>query len=240
MKKTVSVLLFAMSGLASSGIAATVTLTYTGNDFGPGGEALTPYTTSDSVSGSLTLSSPLDDNLDAANVSPSSFSFTDGVNSINDATTVDGTCSQFGRSCPQFVFSTDSAGNISGWYVLIQDSDGEILTNGGSLTYLANGDPRDVAVLANGIDIGENSGAPGYWTQSETASAPEPSSISLLGAALSLIAMNILFSRRDNRPHRIYLICLLCPRCTRKLESPALAAETGLWPMCRRDLWGRH
>jgi hypothetical protein len=89
---------------------ASVILTYQGNSFtvtekfGP----TTPpdvYTTSDSVSGWMELSSVLASDLDFATVTPLSFSFMDGVNTIDDSN----------AALSLFTFETDASGLITGW-----------------------------------------------------------------------------------------------------------------------------
>src|SRR5258708_6231145 len=86
--KTKIVLFFALAVgflTAASVQAVPITYTYTGNTFTTVTDP--DYTTSDSVSGMLTLASPLAANSPLSLVTPTSFSFTDGVQLIS--TTVD-------------------------------------------------------------------------------------------------------------------------------------------------------
>ena len=68
--------------LSTSIAHADVTYTYTGNDFT---NIAGPYTTSESISGTVTLSSALPDNqVTLLTVTPVSFSFMDGIHTITD------------------------------------------------------------------------------------------------------------------------------------------------------------
>jgi hypothetical protein len=63
-------------GAAQSTADTTYTYTYTGNPFT---FAVSPYTTNDFISGSFDLATPLDNNLPLTDITPLSFSFSDGV-----------------------------------------------------------------------------------------------------------------------------------------------------------------
>jgi hypothetical protein len=88
---------------------ADVIYSYTGNPFT---QVIPPYTTSDFLTVTLTLSAPLADNLNLLSVSPQSFTFSDGEFTIDNTTP--------GVFSPAFFLSTDSAGNISNWSISVQ------------------------------------------------------------------------------------------------------------------------
>jgi hypothetical protein len=77
-KSTIVIGFIVLAGLQSAVRAETYT--YTGNDFQ---SATSPYTGSDFVSGFFTLTSPFADNLVAASETPTSYSFTDGVQTFS-------------------------------------------------------------------------------------------------------------------------------------------------------------
>jgi len=106
------VVLIACAVLISAPQARAITYIYTGPDFTsivnqdpPAGT----YTTSMSVSGNFTLAAPLGDNFSGF-VTPTSFSFFDGRNTITDA-------SSFVSS--NFDLTTDGSGNIVQWHVFV-------------------------------------------------------------------------------------------------------------------------
>ncbi len=66
--------------LSTASAKADTIYTYTGNDFTT---AVAPYTTNDKITGTLTFSSPLDDNLINETEDPESFSFSDGVQTLD-------------------------------------------------------------------------------------------------------------------------------------------------------------
>jgi PEP-CTERM motif len=94
--------------------ADTVTYTYTGLDFT---HANQPFTTLENVTGTITFNAPLAANLtlnpgsNVSNVTPASFSFTAGPETL--------TSDNFNPSptFTQFQFSTDAQGNITGWII---------------------------------------------------------------------------------------------------------------------------
>jgi hypothetical protein len=91
--------------LSLSGANANVTLTYTGNDFT---NVASPYTRSDMVTATITLSASLGDSLNFETVSPLAFTLNDGVDTLTNTSTL------FARD---FRFSTDANGNITQWVV---------------------------------------------------------------------------------------------------------------------------
>jgi hypothetical protein len=137
--------------------------TYTGQDFT---SASAPYTTSDSVTGELTFSSPLGADLDFQQEIPVSYSFSDGVDTLTQA-----------NSNLSFAeLSTDSSGNISRYAYGMS-------TPGGPFISISS---------AQGDDIGDslvdeaNTPTSGAFTgpTTQVSATPEPSSFVLLGTGM--------------------------------------------------------
>jgi hypothetical protein len=80
--------------------------TYTGNPFT---SAASPYTTNDFVSGSFDLATPLGNNFPLTTISPISFSFSDGVQTITNTTP--------GLQIQFFQVQTDSSGVPDFWRI---------------------------------------------------------------------------------------------------------------------------
>ena len=106
--------------LCRSARAESVTYSYTGNYFQVFSDSETatdpyrnPYMENDRVTGIFTLVNPLAPNLYEVNVEPISFSFNDGVQTIDQ----DNYTPAAGGF---FQFSTDSAGNVTEYYFDIQ------------------------------------------------------------------------------------------------------------------------
>jgi hypothetical protein len=154
--------------------------TYTGNHFTVVSNNTVTYTTSDSITGSFDLSSPLAANF-VGSISPTSFSFSDGINTINT-----------GNFSDVFQVTTDAAGKINSWDIVLyffptinSFPEDRILTeNNGLGSAFDEGLVQTSPTVAG--SIGENSGAPGTWTsQTLTAGAtPEPSGLVLLGTGM--------------------------------------------------------
>jgi len=143
----------------------TTTYDYTGSNFST---AIGAYTTSDSVQGSITFSAPLADNLSDFSVSPESFSFTDGVQTITSSTT---------GVVDSFAFSTNASGNISFWTIFVESSPQSYIFSVDGTAEEGTTDVNDAAYTE----------IPGSWT--EASPVPEPSTLALLGSgALGLIA----------------------------------------------------
>ena len=168
-------------------IMASTTYTYTGHDFGTAIVSPTlPYTTSDSISGSFTVTTALADStyygsatqLEADGLS---FSFTDGVYSYSgDSTIISGL----------FSVTTDSSGAFSAWGIQILNSSGGYFSSEGvgapgsgygDVVYNSS-DIYDALVQGSGTWVSSSSPA--------TPAIPEPSSLVLLGTgAVSLAGM---------------------------------------------------
>ncbi|HTW66482.1 MAG TPA: PEP-CTERM sorting domain-containing protein [Bryobacteraceae bacterium] len=172
-----------LGGLAAA-IVLTVPLmadtvyTYTGNDFNAF-TSPTSYSGSDSVTGEITLASPLGDNLtfsssDSGNASPVSFSFSDGVQTFTNAS---------GLTSIDFNFETNASGQITEWFISLGDgagSDTIVTSDSGAGVF-------DYGVMSHDNDMGEIERDPGTWSISSPSSVPEPGSLAFLGVALIAI-----------------------------------------------------
>ncbi len=97
-----------MMALGAPMMKASTMYSYTGNGFST---VTGLYTGGDSVNGSFTTSVPLADDLSNATITPISYSFTDGVQTITNTTTnVTGSFQDI---------STDASGNIIGWMIYL-------------------------------------------------------------------------------------------------------------------------
>ena len=151
-------------------LTASTTYTYTGNDFEAvfGGS----YTTSDFVSGFFTVASPLPDNLVFSNnnVTPTAYSFTDGVqtfSSVSPPTNI------------TFDIGTDASGNITSWNVTL--GSGPPGNNSVSTDNAAS----DVGQMDSFGAFGDVIGDPGTWASSSGSTAtPEPASLGVVGLLL--------------------------------------------------------
>jgi hypothetical protein len=150
---------------------------YTGNDF----TSVTPgffdaYTTSDSVTGSFSVTSPLGDNF-SGTVTPTWYSFSDGVQT-DDPTD---------SGIVNFDITTDATGAITGWDI-----------NVGSGYYVGSGffELTGITIDSSTGDSGgdflggsASNTSPGTWSAPyDAAPAPEPGSMALLGTGLLGIA----------------------------------------------------
>jgi|SRR5665213_281465 len=145
---------------------ADVTYTYTGKDFT---DADAPYTTSDFVSGSVTLATALGDNMTLRSVIPASYSFSDGVATLDNTDAI-----------AQFSFATDASGNITNWKIRVLT--GVVMIETGDDTQVGDSGSE---FLSGPTVVGENADDPGTWTSQVTASpVPEPSTLALLGTGV--------------------------------------------------------
>jgi hypothetical protein len=153
---------------------ADTTYTYTGNDFT---DLLAPYTTSDSVTASFTVTSPLGDNYAYQEVAPSSFSFSDGVQTLTN----------LNATLPptRFDVGTDLNGNITAWNIEIFDSSDDYIETDSGLNGLGT---FGVDTVGGFTAHGQLFGDPGIWTSNISdpppSATPEPSSLCLLGTGM--------------------------------------------------------
>ena len=140
-------------------LTAQVTYTYTGMPFT---FATSGLTTANYISGAVTLSSALAPSLTAAVVTPLSYSFTDGLHTVNQANTLS-----------SFVVSTDAAGLLTAWdftaYTRTRgDPEFEMsrLLPGQAPTGTAPND--DTVSLADVQIVAQNTDTPGTWCASNS------------------------------------------------------------------------
>lgn len=166
-------------------LMAGTTYTYTGKDFTTATGPL--LTTGDSITGSFTVSSPLADNLDEVSITPTSFLFSDGLQTFSSSDPNIGVC-----ACSPFFgnFSTDGSGNIIGWDVSLTLGllgSASLTTVDADLGIFRGTVVEDSANADNtGTDTASNLSDPGRWNAGASSSAPEPGSLTLLGTGLLL------------------------------------------------------
>lgn len=175
-------------GLACVGSAmarADVIYTYTGNDFTT---AVSPYTTSDRITGSVTLTAAL--GADSSIATPTarlvSYSFSDGVQTVTNTTP--------GVDLATLYLATNADAAISNWNIAI------LVPNGGADQTCSMG--VNCGVFGTTFDTADSGHAynqddPGIWTIS---SVPEPSSLVLLGTGL--LGLAVLLACRSCRATR--------------------------------------
>jgi hypothetical protein len=176
--KTKIVLLFAVALIAAQlsqpMFAVPITYSYTGNPFTT---ATAPYTTSDKVTGSVTLAAPLGANMSFTLVVPLAFSFSDGVQTITNLSTPLGAT---------FEFETGPTGAITGWEVglFVPVLTGNIQTFGNFPFSI----PHSFDAGAGPLSSGANQDAPGTWSTRTT--VPDTgSTLSLMTLALMALGL---------------------------------------------------
>ena len=154
----------ALSMISVSAHADPVTYTYTGQYFT---DTAGSYTTSDRVTGSFTVSSPIPDNFDGV-PSPSSYSFSDGLETLTSLNSY----------ISQFLVGTNAQGSISSYniFVISNGAFGQI-----ALINEPGGPQNDYARSTAGYG---SVNAAGTFTSPPAAVTPEPSSLVLLGTGL--------------------------------------------------------
>jgi hypothetical protein len=162
--------------------AASVTYTYVGSPFVTYG-APDDNSHQTNLSVSITLASALGANFNNT-VTPASYSLSDGFSTITDQ-------SPNLSSATYFTFQTDAGGEIDGWDVAVEQNQGGgwlgLITNSfnggadGSDVCTSSSFPGTCEQFGGDAIVHYQGGAPAWTATSET---PEPSAISLLGAAV--------------------------------------------------------
>jgi len=154
---------------------------YTGVDFSS--TFGTTYNSFDSVNATFTLNDPLGPDDSAYSAPFTSWTITDGYNTLCD------TCG--GSSLVSLIFTTDSSGNISDWYFEATNTGVDVLS-GGSLAEGIGTSNTDEA--STGGDSGTSTA--GSWQ--DTTPTPEPGTFGMLLAG-SLLLFGTM-RRRANKP----------------------------------------
>jgi len=189
--------------VSTSAFAQTYVYTYTGNDFTSVFNAANelfygsvPYTTSDKITGSISLSAPLGANY-SGNPSANmlSFLFMDGVGPQNI-----GGQPPFGLDLMDSTFATDSSGNIVSWNFAV------VAFNNlpESKEIQTENEPGNVVDLGSldqpsgNVGKGSVTGSPGVWVLTIV---PEPSVGLLFVSFAALVLASGRFNPSPARPH---------------------------------------
>jgi len=135
----------------------------------------TTYTTSDFITLTFELTSPPAANTSYAGIIPTSFSISDGVDTITNAT----------AATTQFSWVTNSTGNFASWAIYVFTS--PYVTPYLKIQTISSLDVGEFnATYLQFESLGENYSDAGVWTHATvTASAtPEPSGLILLGTGM--------------------------------------------------------
>jgi hypothetical protein len=183
-RKLLWMLGLAVAFLVVPGLEAGTIYTYTGNDFTV---AFAPYTRSDFVTVSVTLSSPLPYNSGLTEYTPTAFSFSDGVDTLTNSTP--------DIDSDGFYFATAN-GVITTWYGYIWMNPGEepeITTCGGVISCDPN--TLDQGETLTSFAYVEND--PGVWSgATQGAPAPEPSPVIMTSTGVLLLAGTMRYQRK--------------------------------------------
>jgi len=173
----------ALSATGAVGASADTIYTYTGMPFT---SALSPYTTSDYVSGWIDLAAPLSAGRPLTGIVPVSFSFSDGLQTITASNALSGSVIDL---------ATDSSADISYWLIVLYDEPTYTAT---VLTFNCPSCGLSVAAADQGINSSSQGGStidsPGTWTVSTT---PLPAALPLFATGLG--AMGLLGWRRKRK-----------------------------------------
>lgn len=160
----VSIALFTLLlALSFKPAQADTVYTYTGKPFTI---AMSPYTTSDSVTAVMTTQMPLAPNLPFGAIHVDTLTLSDGVQTL----TLDPSLSSV------LSVGTDAGGNIDSWQIFLSYS-----ASGYISTQKTTNVTADAGSLDN-VKQADNDSTPGTWTVS--AVTPEPASVGLLAVGL--------------------------------------------------------
>ena len=177
--KALPKILLALTGVAALSLAypasvqaVPTTYSYTGNHFT---DVSGPYTTSDFVTAMVTLAGPLGANMPLTEVTPTAFTFFDGVQTLTNTSP--------GLNGQLFSFATNARGEINIWNVDVFTDSGSIVTT--------TADIRHILDFATGTGFGFNEDTPGVWTLVPVADTG--STLSLM--TLTLMALDLVARR---------------------------------------------
>ena len=131
----------------------------------------------DSVSGNFTLPTALGDDLPLTTIHLTSFSFTDGVQTITNSTSL----------LPTFQIGTNATGTPNDWNIQIKGINASVvfdIITTSDIKVFDSGDQSNLAGTAE--NKGVNNNAPGNWSVAST-SVAEPDSAWLLAAGLAFL-----------------------------------------------------
>lgn len=179
--------------------AQSTSYTYTGSTFdfstvnasiqNPPGTVASPYSTSDSVTGTFTINGPIDNLTNAVFFDNGAFSFTDGVQTLSNTSGADFFA----------LISTDSMGNITSYNLEASsttDLSDFIVANSGAVSPSSGGKIDFGGTDTDVVFAGTNT--PG--TISAPTATPEPGSLALLGSGMAGLAFQL--RRRMRRAFR--------------------------------------
>jgi hypothetical protein len=138
------------------------------------------FTTSMSVNGFVTFSSPLAPNLALTSITPTSWGFTDGLLGFNSFPVESGT----------FQFGTDAFGNINAWHFEVYFQPPlnwwSITSDSSTGDAATNADFRD---FFNPVFSTATTETAGTWSPGTPTATPEPASLSLLALGTATLAL---------------------------------------------------